>query len=97
VIADSASFPAIPELGITTLEYDSPGKASIAAGVKKGDVLLAVDQEPVHSRADEARIFLRHKPGDAVILTLQRAKSSPLTASMWLSTFFREPVGVRSS
>jgi sigma-B regulation protein RsbU (phosphoserine phosphatase) len=77
VLSHSAAFAAIPAIKPTTLEYYEPGTASRAAGVKRGDVLVAVDGVTIHSRAQEARIFSRHTPGDALTLTLRRGKSPP--------------------
>ena len=77
LISHPSAFAGIPDLKPTTLEYYEPGRASRAAGVKRGDVMVAVDGEPIHSRAQEARIFSRHRSGDILTLTLRRGKSPP--------------------
>ena len=89
VISDPGAFPGIPELSARTLAFLNPGAASIAAGVKKGDTLIAIDGNAIHSRADEARLFFRHKPGNTVSLTLRRGTNAPFSTRYTVATALR--------
>jgi len=81
VISEAGAFPAIPQLDTIKLTLNNPGKASLDAGMRKGDLLMAVDGEAIDSRAEEARIFFRHKPGDTVKLTLLRGGRTRLSVN----------------
>jgi S1-C subfamily serine protease len=39
-----------------------------------GDVIVAIDDEPVHSSSDLFRIVEQHKVGDQVTVTVERGK-----------------------
>ena len=50
----------------------APDGGAEAAGVQRGDIITAIDDEPVTSMADLAGQISRHAPGDVVTLTLVR-------------------------
>ena len=77
VLSNPEALIGVPKLDLLTLAYENPGKATTDAGIKKGDTLLAINSSPVHSRADEARLFYSHKPGDVLELTVQRGQDTP--------------------
>ena len=77
ILSNPQAFPFAPTLDIMTLAFEDPGPAITAAGIKQGDVLLAIDRQPIHSRADEAHLFFSHKPGDTLEFTVQRGRSTP--------------------
>ena len=60
--------------GVFIMEVDPNGAAG-EAGVKKGDVIVKINQEPVSSDAELAEIIARQKPGDKIALTIQRGNS----------------------
>ncbi|WP_340117466.1 trypsin-like peptidase domain-containing protein [Pelagibius sp. 7325] len=61
-----------------------PGGAAEAAGVKAGDFLTAVDGRPVRKVAEAIAAIQLKKPGQAVVLALERA-GRPLTVSLILA------------
>ena len=50
----------------------TPGGAAEAAGLKPGDVILALDDEPVENLAEYAGVLRGLRPGDRVRLTVKR-------------------------
>ncbi len=68
ILSKLDTVPFAPTLDLLTLAFEAPSRADTAAGIKKGDILLAVDGTPIHSRADEAHVFLSHKAGDTLEL-----------------------------
>ncbi len=53
----------------------TPGTGAARAGVKRGDVLIAVDGHTVRSNDDVIRIVREHKPGDVLDVVLLRQNS----------------------
>jgi putative serine protease PepD len=53
----------------------TPGTGAARAGVKRGDVMIAVDGQAVRSNDDVIRIVREHKPGDALDVILLRGNS----------------------
>ena len=51
----------------------APGSGAEDAGLQRGDIITAIDDEPVTSMADLAGQISRHAPGDVVTLTLVRS------------------------
>jgi S1-C subfamily serine protease len=49
-----------------------PGSPAESAGLRGGDVLLAIDDVPVSSRGDLYRQLWRHPPGDRIPLRVFR-------------------------
>ncbi len=81
LILNPETLISAPKLDLLTLAYTDPGKATKAAGIQKGDILIAVDGNPVRSRADEARLFYSHKPGDTLELRVKRGQAPPFQAT----------------
>src|SRR5207253_6865015 len=50
----------------------APGSSAAAVGIERGDVLLAVNGEPVQSRADVVEFQHRSRPGTRLAYTLLR-------------------------
>jgi aminopeptidase N len=50
----------------------TPGGAAEAAGLKPGDVIVALDDEPVESLAEYAGVLRTHQPGEQISLTVRR-------------------------
>ena len=63
------------ELDVTAGVYVgkvNKGSAAEAAGVKEGDVILKIDQMPTTSNSALQEAVVRHRPGDKVVLTINR-------------------------
>ncbi len=50
-----------------------PGTPADQAHVKVGDVITAVNQQPIHHFSEVTQIVKAHKPGDIIDLTIKRA------------------------
>ncbi len=50
----------------------TPGTGAARAGVKRGDVFVAVDRQRVRTNDDVIRIVRKHKPGDSIEVVLLR-------------------------
>ena len=61
--------PLVPGAQVYALDEDGPGAA---AGLETGDVITAVDRQPVLSAADLCRAEARRRPGETVELTVFR-------------------------
>ncbi len=48
-----------------------PGGGAEKAGLLKGDILLAIDDEPIEGRSGFRNVLRRHKPGDVVKIRYQ--------------------------
>jgi aminopeptidase N len=77
---DAIRPPETPKLGVilkeekgaVAIETVAPGGAAERAGLRKGDLILAMDDEKTESTAD-VRIFLLYKkPGDTVTVRVRR-------------------------
>ncbi len=64
--------PANAKTNPPTVEAVAPGSAGEAAGVRVGDVLLALDGRPVTSATEFAAAIGRHLAGQQVALALRR-------------------------
>ncbi len=57
-----------------------PGTPAARAGLRKGDILTALDGEPVSDESDLAAVLATRKPGQSLRVTFLRAgKSSSVT------------------
>ena len=54
----------------------APGSAADRAGIERGDVIVALEGEPVNSSADVGRLILRNQPGDVVTVRVVRPDGS---------------------
>jgi S1-C subfamily serine protease len=70
-------------LRVRTVEQ---GTGAEAAGIKPGDLLIAIDGKEISSLAIIARTVLRHREGDHVTLVVRRA-GTELTVEVELRTF----------
>ncbi len=71
-----------PMLGVQLA--DRPGEASVEsvtagssaekAGIRAGDIILRFADKPIASREDLVQLILQHKPGDSVVVEVQRGK-----------------------
>ncbi len=74
--ASTASMYGAPRgLQITEFNEDSSFAGTEA---QEGDVLIAIEGEPVESLRDVSNLLLRYEPGDKVKVTLYRPSGSPL-------------------
>ena len=46
--------------------------ASVAAGIQAGDILLAIDDEPLENLRGYANVLRAHAPGDVISVRLRR-------------------------
>jgi serine protease Do len=63
------------ELAINNGAYVSgfaPNSSAKTAGVQEGDVIVKVDEHPVHSSTELTEVIGLHRPGDKVSLTVNR-------------------------
>ncbi|MEY4094453.1 MAG: Sensor protein ZraS [Acidobacteriota bacterium] len=64
-------------VGVVAAEISTPSAAS-RAGVRTGDILIAIDNQPIESRADVLAIQHAARPGDRHTYSLVRLGSSEL-------------------
>jgi len=62
------------------------GTPAAAAGLKPGDVVVAVDGQPVKIETQAVDAIHAHKPGDVVALSIVRGKAPPQTVNATLSS-----------
>ena len=74
------------EEGVLVLRRITPGTGAAAAGLRDGDVLMAVDGHAVTSPQAVSRILLRHRAKDAVPVDIRR-RGKNLTVSVMLQEF----------
>jgi len=60
------------QLNAALISQVDPGDPADEAGVKEGDIVLAVDGKALDERHDLATLILGYEPGDDVILTVLR-------------------------
>jgi S1-C subfamily serine protease len=51
------------------------GTPAQRAGLREGDIIIAADGQPVKTQRDLRGVLSNHKPGDTLILTVQRGNS----------------------
>ena len=68
--------------GVTAIEIDPAGPAA-RAGLRHGDLLLAVDQQPVTSRMDVLRRLQQARSGDRHSYTVARLGAQTVTDVQW--------------
>jgi two-component system, NtrC family, sensor kinase len=64
-------------VGVVAAEIAAPSAAS-RAGVRTGDILIAIDNQPIEGRADVHALQRTARPGDRHVYTLVRLGSSEL-------------------
>jgi Lon-like protease len=62
------------------------GTPAATAGLKPGDVVVAVDGQPIKIETQAVDAVHAHKPGDRVALSIVRANAAPQTVNATLST-----------
>ena len=67
--AEVYKLPAIAGAEVVIVQKDSPAEK---AGMKLGDVVVAVDGEPIKDGTDLTTTLARHQPGERVDLTIYR-------------------------
>jgi putative serine protease PepD len=77
-------FRVATDLGAFVVDVD-PGSGAAGGGIQIGDVITAIDGEPVAEASDVGAIIRRHQPGDAVQVTLLR-RGRELTVPVTLGT-----------
>jgi S1-C subfamily serine protease len=55
------------------IEVPVPGSPASEAGLREGDLILAVDDDAVTRETPLAGLIAAHEPGDVVVLTVERA------------------------
>lgn len=70
--ANGAYVPLASDYGDTTIVADGP---AAKAGVKEGDVITKIDNKAIDDATSLAALLAKHKPGDNVELTIDRAGS----------------------
>jgi serine protease Do len=75
------------EFVITEVTEDSPANA---VGIQPGDVIAAVNDQPVRRSLDFQRTLLRRSPGDEVTISLRR-NNQPMSVSMKLASAETRP------
>jgi len=68
--------------GVTVIDVDPAGPAA-RAGLRPGDVLLAVDQQPVTSKADVLTRMQQSQPGERHHYTVARLGTHVVTDVQW--------------
>ncbi len=69
------------------VDYVYPGSAAATAGIQAGDVITAVNGQPVTSASSLASIIHSKAPGDSINLTIITQNGSTETVSVTLGTF----------
>lgn len=64
-----AAAAAKPAPGLVVIHVAADGPAA-TAGVARGDILLAVDDDPVNTFAELSHVIRSHDPGDVVVINL---------------------------
>jgi serine protease Do len=72
--------------GVTVRDYTSDDSPAKAAGIQQGDVIVAVDGQPVQSVPQLQQRVGFKKPGDVVQVTFVRAKGEQKTVSVRLTS-----------
>ncbi|HEV8241211.1 MAG TPA: Do family serine endopeptidase [Thermoanaerobaculia bacterium] len=67
--AEVYKLPSIAGAEVVVVQKDSPAEK---AGIKLGDVVVAVDGDPIKDGTDLTTTLARHQPGERVTLTLYR-------------------------
>ena len=79
------SFPQEPgNLDPETFRLSRTEGFAAKAGIKDGDVLLAIDGAPVRSLMDAGRAYFSHKLGDRMTFRLRRGEEAPFDVSFAL-------------
>lgn len=65
----------IKEVGGAYVSEVSPNSAAHEAGIRKGDVITAIDGTNIDTSATLAELIATHRPGDKVAVTLKRGKT----------------------
>jgi S1-C subfamily serine protease len=71
-----AWFGSIPDMVLSdpgiVLDGTTPGSPAAKAGLKKGDVIIAMDGGPVETLADMVAVLRAHAPGDTISVVFWR-------------------------
>ena len=80
-----------PAARVTHIYADS---GAAAAGLKKGDVVVALNKNPIHSAQELINQLREFRPGDRVVLAIQR-KDQEISAVATLQNAANTPMGQR--
>jgi S1-C subfamily serine protease len=89
--ADAEAY-GLQEIRGAEIAVVQPGSPAEKAGLRIGDVVLALDGEPIQNPAELTTRLARHQPGDRVTLTLVR-EGKETQASVELGRFEAPPEG----
>ncbi len=84
----SAAVVALRRLGYTVVENDlgaqliqvQPGSPAARGGLECGDVVIAVNDTPVHTSTELVTAVQKYKPGDVVKVTVNRPSATSATS-----------------
>jgi S1-C subfamily serine protease len=76
VTPEVAAFEGLPvDSGVQVMAL-APGGPAEEAGVEVGDVIVAVDGDPVEDNQDLQELLLAHEPEEEVTITVARASGT---------------------
>jgi S1-C subfamily serine protease len=71
IMPDYNSDPTIVGVRVAGASPDSP---AAKAGLREGDVIVAIDADKIQSLGDYMTVLGKHKPGDVIKVTIERDK-----------------------
>jgi serine protease Do len=74
VAPEDAEIYGLPSVAGALVQRAEPGGPAAGAGIRQGDVIVAVDGEPVAYSSQLQQRIIQHRPGDEVTLTVYRDK-----------------------
>ncbi len=85
-VASPRSFPQEPaRVDAGDFRLSSLEPFAKKAGMKDGDVLVAIDGAPVHSLIEAGRTYYTHAPGDRMTFRLRRGTSAPFDVAFTIA------------
>ena len=71
IMPDYNSDPAVVGVRIAGTSPDAP---AAKAGLREGDIIIAIDSDKIQSLGDYMTVLCKHKPGDIIKITIDRDK-----------------------